>query len=159
MMPRMRYIVSLIVVLVALIGVALYVHSTSPVPAAPSTASSTPFAVVDYRCDGGRSIHAQYFKGSTPPATVPGEPPTPTGHVVLSLSDGRTVTLEQTIAADGIRYSDNPTPGGTETFIFWSKGNGAFITENGTETFANCIDINSPIATSTAPIATTTPAH
>jgi len=50
--------------------------------------------------------------------------PVPTGSVSLVLSDKREMILKQTISASGIRYA-NPD----ESFIFWSKGNGAFISE------------------------------
>lgn len=44
----------------------------------------------------------------------------------LTLSDGRILTLPQTISADGARYA-NPD----ESFVFWSKGSGATIVEDG----------------------------
>jgi len=56
--------------------------------------------------------------------------------VDLKLSDGRTMTLPQTMSGSGIRYAN-----GDETFVFWSKGDTAFVTE-GTdekETFADCV--------------------
>ncbi|HUD03973.1 MAG TPA: MliC family protein, partial [Candidatus Paceibacterota bacterium] len=54
--------------------------------------------------------------------------------VTISLSDGRTMNLPQTISADGGRYANTD-----DSFVFWNKGNTAFITENGTTTFSNCI--------------------
>jgi membrane-bound inhibitor of C-type lysozyme len=54
--------------------------------------------------------------------------------VKLKLSDGRELTLPQTISASGARYA-NPS----ETFIFWNKGNGAFIEENEFTTYQDCI--------------------
>lgn len=89
-----------------------------------------------YSCDAGKNITAMYMNATTS---------TTTGNtVILTLSDGRTMTLPQTISADGARYSNgNPQVAegqpGAETFIFWSKGNGAFIEENGTTTYDNCL--------------------
>jgi len=51
------------------------------------------------------------------------------------------MTLKQTISADGARYVS-----ADESFVFWNKGNGAIVQENGQDsgTYANCI-----VATST----------
>lgn len=65
-----------------------------------------------YHCDGGRTIDANYYAGV----------------VALRLSDGRALTLAQTISASGARYADPE-----ETFVFWSKGDGALVLENGVE--------------------------
>lgn len=56
--------------------------------------------------------------------------------VVLTLQDGKVVALPQTIAASGIRYAND-----NESFVFWSKGNTAFVTEGNppVETYTNCI--------------------
>jgi membrane-bound inhibitor of C-type lysozyme len=54
--------------------------------------------------------------------------------VAIKLSDGRELTLPQTISASGARYANSG-----ETFVFWNKGNGAFIEENGTTTYQDCV--------------------
>ena len=109
------------------------------------TATSTAQLInsVDYACSAGKTIHANYYSGESKPATEAGMPPTPGGSVALALSDGRSMTLQQTISADGARYSDgNPSAQagqpGAETIVFWSKGNGATITE-GTQPTYTCI--------------------
>ncbi|MCX6789333.1 MAG: MliC family protein [Candidatus Gribaldobacteria bacterium] len=91
---------------------------------------------VDYQCDGGKIINAKYYQGPKAPQAQPGEMPTPTGSVQLILSDGRQLNLPQTISASGIRYATT-----SEDLIFWSKGNGAFITENNVQTYSGCIAI------------------
>lgn len=58
--------------------------------------------------------------------------------VSLELSDGREMTLPQTISASGARYADEE-----ENFIFWNKGDTAFIDERGEFTFQNCLLNNS----------------
>ena len=74
---------------------------------------------VSYKCDASKTIEA-VFTGNT---------------VNLSLSDGRSENLLQSISADGGRYTNSD-----ESFVFWSKGNGAFITEGSKITFNNCIE-------------------
>jgi membrane-bound inhibitor of C-type lysozyme len=53
--------------------------------------------------------------------------------VILNLSDGRVLTLPQTISASGARYATSD-----ESFVFWNKGDAAFIEESGSRTFDNC---------------------
>jgi len=90
---------------------------------------------VSYLCNKQRAIDATFDRGVPPPAVVPGEPPIPTGSVSLVLSDGRRFTLPQTISADGARYAN-----GDESFIFWSKGDGALVLENGVEkSYTGCV--------------------
>ncbi len=59
--------------------------------------------------------------------------------VTLTLSDKRAYTLPQTISASGARYADEG-----ETIVFWNKGNTAFIQEDGTETFRDCVASETP---------------
>jgi membrane-bound inhibitor of C-type lysozyme len=59
-----------------------------------------------------------------------------TDKVDLTLSDGRSMSLPQTMSGSGIRYAN-----ADETFVFWSKGDTAFVTEgaDGKETFSDCV--------------------
>lgn len=68
-------------------------------------------------CDNKKAIGANFHKKG----------------VILNLSDGRILTLPQTISASGARYANS-----NESFIFWNKGDTAFIDENGNRTFENC---------------------
>ena len=52
----------------------------------------------------------------------------------LTLSDGRHMLLLQAISASGARYANTD-----ESFIFWNKGNTAFIEESQKITFKDCI--------------------
>ena len=54
--------------------------------------------------------------------------------VHLEFSGSRVLYLPQTISASGVRYSN---PDGS--FIFWNKGNSAFIVQNGTTTLSDCV--------------------
>jgi len=71
-----------------------------------------------YRCDEGKFIIADYFDRE----------------VTLRLSDNRLIMLPQTISASGVRFADE-----NEVFVFWNKGNTAFINELDEQTFSNCI--------------------
>lgn len=76
-------------------------------------------ATAVYQCEGGKFIHAVYTAGS----------------VQLELSDLRALTLPQAISASGARFAT-----ADESFVFWNKGDTAFIQENNILTFTDCID-------------------
>jgi membrane-bound inhibitor of C-type lysozyme len=80
-----------------------------------------PISEVKYACADDKSIEATYYPDK----------------VDLVLSDGREMTLPQTISGSGIRYAN-----ADESFVFWSKGNTAFATEGDpdTPTFADCVE-------------------
>jgi putative hemolysin len=73
-----------------------------------------------FSCADGRSMDAVFINGRT-------------SSVQLVFSDGRKMTLPQTMSADGGRYANK-----AETIVFWNKGNTAFVQENGKTTFADC---------------------
>lgn len=54
-------------------------------------------------------------------------------YVDLVLSDGKRLSIPRAISASGARYANSD-----ETFVFWNKGDTAFIIENNTTTFADC---------------------
>lgn len=128
----------IILVIAVIIGALWYwMHSKQNIIPNVPTGETTPLAQVTYTCRQGKTITAQYFEGTTTPPASPDMPPTPGGYVVLTLNDGSTMTLKQTISADGIRYA-NPE----DTFVFWSKGNGALVLENNTEkSYIGCIAV------------------
>ena len=86
--------------------------------AAPALAE-TPVATATFKCHGGTSIEATFYANS----------------VNLKLSDGRSLTVPQAMSASGARYANKD-----ETFVFWNKGDTAFVTEgkDGKETYSGC---------------------
>ncbi len=102
-------------------------------PISTSTISETINA--SFACSGGQTIKASFYNGSD-------------SFVDLSLSDGRTLRVPQTISASGARYAS-----ADELFVFWNKGNTAFVEENGTTTFADCLTSDS-VSTTTVDVPT-----
>jgi len=138
-----RNIILVLIILIVL-GVVAYEYRNSPLLAPLFGANNTSTtqqqtSIVSYACDAGKTINATYYEGQTSAPANPNTPPTPNGSVALTLSDGRSMTLPQTISASGIRYAN-----ADESVLFWSKGNTAFITEGATQqqTFANCIKVS-----------------
>lgn len=81
--------------------------------------AETPVATAVFKCQGGKSIDATFYANS----------------VSLKLSDGRSLIVPQAMSASGARYANKD-----ETFVFWNKGDTAFVTEgkDGKETFSGC---------------------
>ena len=73
---------------------------------------------VTFSCAGNKTIQALFFADK----------------VELALSDGRHILLLQAISASGARYTNTD-----ESFVFWNKGNTAFIEESHKTTFKDCI--------------------
>lgn len=82
---------------------------------------------VTYTCKDDKLIGAKFFIPTidVPSPLATAEPPEPKGLVDITLSDGRSLHLTQTISASGIRYTNKD-----ESFVFWSKGTAAIVLEN-----------------------------
>ncbi|WP_431557072.1 MliC family protein [Methyloceanibacter sp.] len=83
-------------------------------------AAETPVATAVFKCKEGKSIEATFYADK----------------VDLKLSDGRAMTVPQAMSASGARYAN-----ADETFVFWNKGDTAFVTEgkDGKETYSGCV--------------------
>jgi membrane-bound inhibitor of C-type lysozyme len=110
----------LIITVTILIGLLYYFqyNKTKKAPEIKPTINKVTFV-----CDNSKSITATFYTGTDK-------------FVDLSLSDGRILTVPHAISASGARYANS-----NETFVFWNKGDTAFITEgkDGETTFTNCI--------------------
>lgn len=56
------------------------------------------------------------------------------GNSEVFLNDGSKLLLAQTLSASGARYANSG-----ESFVFWTKGNTAFIEEGGETVYADCV--------------------
>jgi membrane-bound inhibitor of C-type lysozyme len=136
-------LIAIVVILIIVLGGWFFMSHKERVPVKTVvTSSPTLINTVTYSCDASKTIGAAFYDGPTTPAKGEGQPPTPGGSVALTLSDGRTMTLVQTISADGGRYAN-----ADETFVFWSKGNGATVTESSKDTYVGCITVAGEKAT------------
>jgi membrane-bound inhibitor of C-type lysozyme len=138
----MKKILILIVVLVVCFsgGYVMYIMSNEPVPVVPEIPQKQLklLTKATFICQGGKLIEAGFFEDvNMEPSTS--TPPLPPGVARVSLMDGRTFELPQTVSADGARYANID-----ESFVFWNKGNGAMILENGIETdHKGCVILSS----------------
>lgn len=80
---------------------------------------------VIFSCTGSSTIKASFY-------------PTDNKYVDLELSDSRKMSVARAISASGARYAN-----ADESFVFWNKGDTAFITEGvgttSTTTFGDCV--------------------
>lgn len=79
-----------------------------------------------FNCAENKSIRALVFKDK----------------VELTLSDKRDLLLLQAVSASGARYVNSD-----ESFVFWNKGNTAYIVEGETTTFKDCIEVSAGTGT------------
>jgi membrane-bound inhibitor of C-type lysozyme len=122
-------------VAIALVAIAVITAVAILRAEAPATGQPVQISAVSYYCKGDATITAVYYQSENKPAPNPGQPPVPGGSVALVLSDGRTMTLSRTYSASGIRYAN-----ADESFVFWSKGDGALALENNEEkSYIGCI--------------------
>ena len=84
------------------------------------TAAASKPIIARFNCVGGRWIGATFVNGAN-------------SHVDLVLSDGRKLTLPQAMSGSGARYAN-----ADESFVFWNKGDTAFIEESGKTTYDGC---------------------
>jgi membrane-bound inhibitor of C-type lysozyme len=71
-------------------------------------------------CEGGARLNAVFDNDRQP-------------NLVLTLADGRELHLPQVVSGSGARYAN-----ADESFVFWNKGNTAFVEENGKRTYSGC---------------------
>jgi len=132
-MNRNTSILWTLIVIIIIIGGGIWYYLDHA--SAPAASTPTLVASVNYACDNNTTIAASYYDASSTPPTDPNQPPTPGGSVALTISDGRTMTLPQTISADGARYA-----AADGSFVFWNKGNGAMVTE-GQQPSYQCVQL------------------
>ena len=82
-------------------------------------------ATATYFCKNNKFISATFKKDVSDSSSVD-----------LVLSDRRKLSLSQAISASGARYANL-----NESFVFWNKGNTAFIEEDGEQTFGDCATV------------------
>lgn len=75
--------------------------------------------VVEYTCEGRKTLGAQYYKDK----------------VHIGLSDGREYTLPQVGAATSTRYANT-----IQTTVFWNIGKSVFLQEESRITYSNCLE-------------------
>ncbi|MEN9561133.1 MAG: hypothetical protein RIQ56_406 [Candidatus Parcubacteria bacterium] len=103
------------VVATLLLG-SLYYFSHKPAPDVTVPASNTISAI--FSCAHGKSFSATFIDDT----------------VRLKLSDGREISLPRAISGSGARFAN-----ADESFVFWNKGDTAFVLESGTTTYEGCV--------------------
>ena len=124
-MPAKAWILIVVSSLIIVAGAVLLILIPSPV-AAPTQPSTTDTIQAHFACSGQKSIDAKFVNASSTSREG--------NSVHITLSDGRAMTLPQAISASGARYAK-----ADQSIVFWNKGNTAFVTENGSTTFDNCV--------------------
>jgi membrane-bound inhibitor of C-type lysozyme len=79
--------------------------------------SNTVVNSVIFNCAENKNIKAVFYKD----------------RVDIDLSDGRNMSLPQVLSGSGARYANFD-----ESFVFWNKGDTAFVNEGNTTTYKDC---------------------
>src|SRR3954452_14575040 len=100
-------------------SLAMVIFLGAPLLMIEQAPAANPTAKAKFACAGGKSIMAAFYSDS----------------VELKLSDGRRLKVPQAMSGSGARYAN-----ADESFVFWNKGDTAFITEGkaGKETYSGC---------------------
>ncbi|WP_422013374.1 MliC family protein [Reyranella sp.] len=103
-------------------------------PPLKAPSPDAPMSTVRYQCQQNKTIVADFYDGKS--SVGPDGRPIPGGRAVVQLSDGRKFSLPQTVSGSGVRYADS-----SGTFVFWTKGDTAFVEEgaNQTVTYRDCV--------------------
>jgi len=112
-MRKILILIVIVLIIMGLVGYYFYEKSSKEIISVETINSTT------FKCAENKSIQAIFFSDK----------------VELTLSDGRSFLISQAISASGARYA-NPD----ETFVFWNKGDTAFIEETDILTFKECLE-------------------
>jgi len=114
-MDKKIWLIVLVLVTVVLIYAGWLYYQKSSIVTPPESVNA-----VTFNCADGKTIGATFY-------------PDQDNKVDLILSDGRSLSVPHAISASGARYAN-----ADESFVFWNKGDTAFIEENQEITFADC---------------------
>ena len=107
-----------IITLLVFTGISCQDQKSWPKNTGAEKATGSIINAVTFSCAENKTVQALFFADKAE----------------LTLSDGRHMLLLQAISASGARYANTD-----ESFVFWNKGNTAFIEENQKITFKDCI--------------------
>ena len=91
------------------------------VTAEPTLAPQESSVQANFTCSDDKTIEATFNNGAE-------------SNVNLVLSDGTTINLPRAVSGSGARYAN-----ADESIVFWNQGNEAFLEENGTQTYTDCV--------------------
>lgn len=98
-------------------------------------------------CDGGKIVSASFYDKKSSIYLNSEGVPVPQGKAEIMLSDGRYMSLHQTLSGSGARYANID-----ESFIFLTNGNKASVLENNLEKiYTRCIRVADQILFSDLP--------
>ncbi|MDR3547147.1 MAG: MliC family protein [Candidatus Pacebacteria bacterium] len=120
---------TVVAVVVIVVGVALFFMFGYGSAGNPNGSAASSSTIVTYLCDNQRIIAAQFGSSS----------------VTMALSDGRSFQMPQTMSGSGIRYEQGSGTAQDVTFV--NEGDNAYLMENGSTTYDNCVVNATPTGT------------
>jgi len=120
-MKRPYTVIGIVVIVIILIAFGVYAYTHTQ-----ESPDSTVTATASYLCRDGKTIDASFTNAN----------------VTLTLSDTRAFVLPQVVSGSGVRYEKDGV-------VFAGKGDNAFLEENGTQTYIDCVATGSPAGSAT----------
>ena len=111
-----KILIAIIVVVIIVIGGFFIYQKYKKVPVVEKPVE-TIINSVTFNCANNKNIQAIFYSSK----------------VDLVLNDGRSMSLPQAMSASGARYANTD-----ESFVFWNKGDTAFVEEGNQTTFKDC---------------------
>ena len=111
-----KILIVIIVIVIIIVGGFFFYQKYKKVPSIEKPAE-TIINSVTFNCAENKSIKAIFYASK----------------VDLGLNDGRNMTLPQAMSASGARYTNVD-----ESFVFWNKGDTAFVEEGNQTTYKDC---------------------
>lgn len=137
----LTYLLAFVILALLTIAIGFLLYKNQAVP--EQTESPVVTGQATYQCLDGHTVEAVFMTQGAVPESMPGLPPSSNALVSLSLDNAPSILLPQAISADGSRYAS-----ADESLVFWSKGNGAMVLQDGKETtYQNCIVVKKNLGT------------
>ncbi|MHB1316455.1 MAG: MliC family protein [Minisyncoccota bacterium] len=129
-MSKKNYIISFLVLTLFVLTVVIFMYRKQSIKTKPVVVGQS-----TYQCANNHTMKVVFIEKGPLPVVVPGEPPASNTSVSISIDGAPIISLPQAISADGSRYANSD-----ESLVFWIKGSGAMVLENGKESnYKNCI--------------------
>ena len=117
-MSMKKFVLIVLITAIVFTGVSFIYEKLQQPNAIPEALTTDVINSAIFNCADNKTIQADFLKDN----------------VSLILSDGRQLKLQQVMSGSGVRYATTD-----ESFVFWNKGDRAFIEEGKETSYKDCV--------------------